>query len=352
MSIRGTVSSGVTPRDDGVSRLDASDVGGQRRRYTRCLGVDLELIPNVGGLRIGDVIADRFRVVRLSGRGGMATVLQADDLQTGFSAAVKTVPVLDGDHPRFIGEIRALQQLHGPRIVPILGAGQHGRVTWYAMRWYPRGSLYSVVYRGDTKPDPLRVVRWMLDVLTGLDAVHRAGLVHRDLKPANLLLREDGRVDVADFGLAKLPAGQVDYRTRTGSGLGTEGYAPPEAEFDASTADARTDLYGVAVCLWELIRVEQPNRFTFVNLDPSMLEGIPESLQPIIRKNGSLYPGHRHSSAWEMAKSLCVATDPIAKALGRPRCGRDWWAQFKSEAAPITWVDQLRATLARLPPPI
>ena len=209
-------------------------------------------------------LADRYTVERELGRGGMASVWLARDRRHDRVVAIKVLhPELAGaiGVDRFVREIRLTARLQHPNIVPVLDSGvfpgpRGDPLPWYAMAYVPGESLRVRMQRERHLPvdDALRIVE---DTASALQVAHREGIVHRDIKPENLLLAE-GRVYVADFGIAKalLETGS-ERLTSTGLAIGTPVYMSPE-QASAQPVDARSDQYSLASVLYEMLVGEPP----------------------------------------------------------------------------------------------
>ena len=246
-------------------------------------GPPVSATPEPREWRVGDLIDGRYEVRALLGRGGMGQVVRVHHLGWGVDLAVKTpLPKLIGDpaaRARFLREADTWVAL-----------GLHPNVVacWYVreLEGLPRlfldhvsgGSLKQAMREGRVRADDVPLVLDLaIQACDGLAHAHRHGVIHRDVKPANLLLSEDGRLQVTDFGLVRRvgeeEVAQVAARpiaptsraetptydgTITGHGLGTPEYAAPEQWSAAHTADARADVYALGVTLFELVCGRRP----------------------------------------------------------------------------------------------
>jgi beta-lactam-binding protein with PASTA domain/tRNA A-37 threonylcarbamoyl transferase component Bud32 len=210
---------------------------------------------------VGRSLDARYRVDALIARGGMASVYLATDTRLERRVAVKVMHPHLADDPdlaaRFEREARASARLSHPDVVSVYDQGTDGSHAFLVMEYVPGATLRDVLRdRGRLELDEAFAV--MDHVLAALAAAHEAGLVHRDVKPENVLLTADGRVKVADFGLARAVAGTTV--TTTGSVLmGTAAYLPPE-QVERGISDARTDVYSAGVMLFELLTGSPPFR--------------------------------------------------------------------------------------------
>lgn len=188
----------------------------------------------------------------------MATVYVALDVRLDRTVAVKVMHgTLSADPSfvrRFIGEAKSVASLSHPNIVQVFDQGTDGATVYLSMEYVPGRTLRDVLRSRGRLParDALEL---MIPVLAALGSAHQAGLVHRDVKPENVLLADDGRVKVVDFGLARAVA--ASNQTRTGLMIGTIGYMSPE-QVTTGVVDARSDVYAAGVMLFELLTGRQP----------------------------------------------------------------------------------------------
>src|ERR671914_675592 len=207
---------------------------------------------------VGRVLDRRYRIDSRIARGGMATVYVSHDLKLDRTVALKVMhPNLAQDDDfvrRFIHEAKSAAALSHPNIVSVFDQGTDGANVFLAMEYVPGRTLRDVLtQRG--RVGPREALELMQPVLAALAVAHRAGLVHRDVKPENVLVMEDGRIKVTDFGLAR--AESASKQTKTGVLLGTVGYLAPEQVL-SGTADARADVYAAGIMLFELLAGRQP----------------------------------------------------------------------------------------------
>lgn len=216
------------------------------------------------GLQTASVIADRFRMERLVGSGGSAEVFLATDVVLGRPVAVKIARdgLDDRAQGRWLREAEALARLEHPNIVQVYRVGSHRGRSFIVMEWVEGETLAA--WLGARPRDWREILGPFRDAGRGLAAAHAVGLVHRDFKPQNVLVGADGRVRVADFGLAALAAGHTlseDERGEAGpqwndrltrGALGTLGYMPPE-QFDGAAADPRSDQFSFCASVFEAL---------------------------------------------------------------------------------------------------
>jgi serine/threonine-protein kinase len=210
--------------------------------------------------RLSTALADRYRVVRELGRGGMATVYLAHDLKHDRDVAIKVL------HPdlgaaigaeRFLREIRVAASLHHPNVVPLYDSGEADGTLYYVMPVAGEESLRARLARDGALPTA-EAIRFAREVASGLDYAHRHGVIHRDIKAENVLLH-DGHALIADFGIAKaLTAARTEgggasvTLTQAGGSIGTPAYMAPEQAV-ADAVDHRTDLYAWGLLVYEML---------------------------------------------------------------------------------------------------
>ncbi|WP_331445972.1 Stk1 family PASTA domain-containing Ser/Thr kinase [Streptomyces xanthochromogenes] len=207
---------------------------------------------------VGQVLDGRYRVDARIAVGGMATVYRAVDTRLDRVLALKVMhPGLAADASfveRFIREAKSVARLAHPNVVGVFDQGAQDQYVYLAME-YVAGCTLRDVLRERGALQPRAALDILEPVLAALGAAHRAGFVHRDMKPENVLIGDDGRVKVADFGLVRA----VDSVTSTtGSVLGTVSYLAPE-QIEHGTADTRADVYACGVVLYEMLTGAKPH---------------------------------------------------------------------------------------------
>ncbi|KMS72225.1 serine/threonine protein kinase [Streptomyces viridochromogenes] len=208
---------------------------------------------------VGQVLDGRYRVDARIAVGGMATVYRALDTRLDRVLALKVMhPALAVDGvfvERFIREAKSVARLAHPNVVQVFDQGTDGSYVYLAME-YVAGCTLRDVLRERGALQPRAALDILEPVLAALGAAHRAGFVHRDMKPENVLIGDDGRVKVADFGLVR----SVDTVTSTtGAVLGTVSYLAPEQIEQPGAADARVDVYACGVVLFEMLTGDKPH---------------------------------------------------------------------------------------------
>ncbi len=207
---------------------------------------------------VGQVLDGRYRVEARIAVGGMATVYRAVDTRLDRVLALKVMhPTLAADGSfveRFIREAKSVARLSHPNVVGVFDQGTDGSYVYLAME-YVAGCTLRDVLRERGALQPRAALDILEPILAALGAAHRAGFVHRDMKPENVLIGDDGRVKVADFGLVRA----VDTVTSTtGTVLGTVAYLAPE-QLEHGTTDTRVDVYACGVMLYEMLTGGKPH---------------------------------------------------------------------------------------------
>lgn len=247
------------------------------------------------------VLGGRFVLEEEIGRGGFAEVFRAiDRKQTdpgNMPVAVKVLHNLtDEALRRRRRELRVLEGIDHPNVIPILGQGDAAEDGYYYVMPLARGSLvqFADEFEGDNRAGLLDLMK---QICAGLDHVHREGVLHRDLKPGNILRFEPDRWVLADFGLAVEVERQTTTITATRAGLGTPWYTAPEQWSDAAEVDERTDIFSLGRILQELYTGERG------------MEVPPGDLRRVIVRATATRPEERHASVEEFLTDLERAVD-------------------------------------------
>jgi eukaryotic-like serine/threonine-protein kinase len=200
-----------------------------------------------------------YRLLKPLGEGGMGTVYEAEEIATGRHVALKMIATehvaAEDAVERFRREGRLASAVVDSRCVFILAADEEAGRPYIVMELMPGTTLKDLVDKQGPLPPADAIIK-ILDVIDGLRAAHRLGVVHRDVKPSNCFLEEDGRVKIGDFGLSKSLV-QEGHLTRTGSFLGTPLFASPE-QVRGEPVDQQSDLYSVAATLYCLLTGRAP----------------------------------------------------------------------------------------------
>ncbi len=210
---------------------------------------------------IGRVLDGRYRVGPRIARGGMATVYEATDLRLDRVCALKIMHAGLGDDDdfagRFVREARSAARLSHQNVVGVFDQGDDDGTLFLAMEYIPGHTLRDLI-RKEAPMAPAKALALVDPVLSALAAAHQAGMIHRDVKPENVLLADDGRVKVADFGLARAVSAETQHTATGGVLIGTVSYLSPELVVDGR-ADARSDVYAAGVVLYEMLTGRKPH---------------------------------------------------------------------------------------------
>ncbi|HET7468091.1 MAG TPA: protein kinase [Gemmatimonadales bacterium] len=308
--------------------------------------------------RLQSALADRYRLERELGAGGMATVYLAHDLRHGRRVALKLLkPELAAviGAERFLGEIRTTANLQHPHILPLFDSGAADSFLYYVMPYVEGESLRARLSREKQLPIG-EAVRLGSEVASALDYAHRHGVIHRDIKPENILLHE-GTALVADFGIALAVSSAGRNRlTETGLSIGTPQYMSPEQAMGDRDLDARSDIYSLGAVLYEMlvgdppflgstaqaivakVITERPTPITAAR------DTVPPALAATVHRALAKLPADRFSTAAELGEALAGrGTTAISGATAviepQPRpTARRWvplagWALFAIAAA-------------------
>ncbi|WP_245927244.1 Stk1 family PASTA domain-containing Ser/Thr kinase [Nocardioides silvaticus] len=215
---------------------------------------------------VGRLLDRRYRIGPRIARGGMASVYEAHDIRLDRAVAVKIMHAGLGDATtgdeefaaRFVREARAAAKLSHPNVVSVYDQGEDAGTVFLAMELVPGHTLRDTITK-EAPMSPERALAILDPVLSALASAHRAGLVHRDVKPENVLIADDGRIKVADFGLARAVGAETQHTATGGVLIGTVSYLAPELVVDGK-ADARADVYAAGVILYELLTGHKPHQ--------------------------------------------------------------------------------------------
>jgi serine/threonine-protein kinase len=275
-------------------------------------------------------LGERYVLDRDLGRGGMASVVLAKDLQTDQMVALKVL------HPelastvgadRFKREIRVAATLAHPHILGVLDSGEAAGQLWFTMGYVEGENTYERLARqGPFAPD--EALRITTAVASALDYAHRQGVVHRDIKPDNILLSGD-QVLVADFGVARAVSEVSEKLTATGMIVGTPTYMSPEQASGDKAIDGRTDIFALACVLYEMLAGEPPfigpnpqatlmRRFTGPPRPLRPMIQIPEHVEAAIVRALARDPAARQATAGEFADALAGRAAPAPAAPAGP----------------------------------
>ena len=259
---------------------------------------------------IGRLVGQRYQIEQVVARGGMATVYLATDLRLERKVALKVIhPHLASDasfRDKFIREARMAAKLSHPNLVNVFDQGEDGEIAFMAMEFVSGITLRDAL-KDFGALDAKRALDLFEPMLSGLAAAHRAGVLHRDLKPENVLLADDGRIKLGDFGLAR----DIDNHTSTGSLVGTVAYLSPELVM-RGIADARSDVYAAGIMLFEMLTGRQPyegeqavqiayqHANEIVPAPSTVNAGVPALLDELVLWATAKEPSHRPNDAVEL----------------------------------------------------
>ncbi|HSG08160.1 MAG TPA: protein kinase [Longimicrobiales bacterium] len=317
--------------------------------------------------RLASALADRYRIERELGEGGMATVYLAEDLKHQRKVAIKVLKpelaaVLGAE--RFIQEITTTAQLQHPHILPLFDSGAADGFLFYVMPYIEGETLRDRLNREKhlSVEEGVRIAR---EVADALDYAHRRGVIHRDIKPENILLH-DGRPMVADFGIALAVSAAAGGRmTETGMSLGTPYYMSPEQATAEKDLTGRSDVYSLASVLYEMLAGDPPHMGSsaqqiivrIITDEPRPLEevrkSVPANVAGAVAKGLEKLPADRFETAKAFADALADAhfttgASPRAAARG---AGRPWWRdrRFAATGAAGVAIGALLVSLSTRP---
>ncbi|MCQ2528791.1 MAG: Stk1 family PASTA domain-containing Ser/Thr kinase [Saccharofermentans sp.] len=272
----------------------------------------------------GMLLAGKYRIIRLIGKGGMANVYLASDINTGVNVAIKVLkPELSSDEEfirRFDTEARAVSSLNHANIVKVFGVGHEGNIR-YIVQEYVEGITVKELINQNGHLDWRVAVPIVIQIGMALDYAHNNGIIHRDIKPQNILISRDRIAKITDFGIARATSGNTITMT-SGGALGTVHYFSPEQARGGNVGPS-SDIYSVGVMLYEMVTGRVPfdgesNVAVAVKhlqekppVASMFVPGIPNGLDSIIIKCMQKTPELRYSSMRQMVTELdALMVDP------------------------------------------
>jgi TolB-like protein/tRNA A-37 threonylcarbamoyl transferase component Bud32 len=275
--------------------------------------------------RVRKALAAQYRIDRVIGEGGMATVYLAQDLKHRRQVAVKVMrPELASTlgAERFLREVEIAAQLSHPHILPVYDSGEADGILYYVMPYIEGETLWDRIRRESQLPveDAVRIAR---EVSEALAYAHDRKIIHRDIKPANILM-SGGHALVADFGIARAVGAVTGGITKTGLSVGTPHYMSPEQASGMANLDARSDIYAIGCVLYEMIAGEPP--FTGPTPQAIIARSLTETPRPLTATRQGLSPAldavvaralaRNAADRWQTAADLSTA---LGKALDSPQ---------------------------------
>lgn len=271
----------------------------------------------------------RYEIRAELGRGGMATVYRAYDPRFEREVAIKVLPREMLHDPqfrtRFEREAKTIAMLEHPAIVPVYDFGEEDGQLYFVMRYMPGGSLADRLRQGPLSVE--EATRILARLAPALDTAHAKGIIHRDLKPGNILFDQYGEPYLSDFGIAKLTQGST---TITGSAIiGTPAYMSPE-QAQGEAIDARSDIYGLGVILFEMLTGQQPFQGDtpmsvvikhITDPVPHILDlrpDLPVGIEKIVEKALAKRPEERFETASQLAEALQTVVRGEKPDIGVP----------------------------------
>ena len=304
-----------------------------------------------------------YQIVGQIGSGGMGDVFKGYDADLDRFVAIKVLPPELARQPDFVARFRseaaAVAKVEHPNIVPIYSiASDRGR-HFFAMQ-FVEGQTLAQLLAEQSRQSPAETVRIIEQVVAGLAAAHRRGLVHRDIKPGNILLADGGsRALVADFGLAK-NAGKESRMTATGLVMGTVDYLSPE-QGKGKPVDARSDLYSVGVLLYQMLSgqlpfsAETPSATIFQHVyepPPSLAKiapNVPHALVGMVHRLLAKSPDERYQTCENLLEDLAAFRQ--GEALPHLKAGRARDGEPRTEIIRAPQFEELNLAVRPLPSP-
>ncbi len=278
---------------------------------------------SAGAFAPGAVLGGRYRIIGLLGRGGMGEVYRADDLRLGQPVSLKFLPRSLASKPalleRFNAEVRHARQVSHPNVCRVYDIGEIDGQSFLTMEYVDGEDLATLLRRIGRLP-AAKANEVARQLCAGLYAAHEQGVLHRDLKPSNVMIDNEGRARITDFGLAVR-----SDETVAGDTSGTPAYMAPE-QFEGGAATERSDLYSLGLILYEMYTGQRPFeaasaaewRTRHTRAEPTLPSavdaGIDDAVERAILRCLEKDPSRRPSSALQLASAL-PGGNPLAEAL-------------------------------------
>lgn len=268
------------------------------------------------------VLGSRYAVIQLLGKGAQAHVYLAWDRRTRTWVAAKVLAnhLLDDEEirRRFEQEAHTMARLQHPHLLRVFDVGHDGPVPWIIMELASGGALTQWVRRNGVMP-PQMAIHVVVQAAEGLHHAHHRGVIHRDVKPHNLLIVDNQRVVLTDFGVAQAADASM---TATGTVMGTFAYMAPEQRNDAKGVDGRADIYSLGATLYAMITGQPSAELFYAEADDDIMARVPSALRPVIIKACAYKRDDRYSDMESFARALVSAgkhlppMDPSTPPLG------------------------------------
>jgi len=302
----------------------------------------------------GILVANRYKIVEKIASGGMADVYLGYDLQLERKVAVKILHESYASSKNFVNrfksEAQILAKLNNPNIVMVYDWGEFEGLYFIAMEYIQGESLKEVIEKKGAL-NPETIVNYSMQICNALEIAHDNNLIHRDIKPQNILITAEGKVKVADFGIAKSTAADI---TKTMNIVGTAHYVSPE-QAQGKVLDLRTDIYSLGIVMYEMLTADLPFRggssidisLRHISEQPTLpskiILTVPEKLEKIIMKCLEKNPSNRYHSVTALNKDLQNFLDKkpliIEKRIPDENRAKDFTFNYsKSRRAKILWT--------------
>ena len=294
--------------DGGVFGTGELSLGNTDSRHTG----DMEL-----NFEPGQVLANRYKLVKEIGRGGYGSVWLVDDNFIKEQLVMKFLhQTLVSDEiavERFIRELRLARKITHANIIRLFDYLDLGPIAAISMEYFPGKALSSIIHQGSI--EPTRVVKLVKAISEALEVAHQADVIHRDMKPANILVDERDAVKIVDFGIAAASKHAESRLTRTGTLIGTPTYISPE-QIQGKAVDGRTDMYSLGVIMYEMLsgqppyQAEDPMALVFMHVEGNARRLdevnplVPGELADVVHKCISPDPEKRYHSMAELGQAL------------------------------------------------
>jgi eukaryotic-like serine/threonine-protein kinase len=304
-------------------------------------------------------VLDHYELRRLVGKGGMANVYEALDLQIHQKVAVKVFKREDEELlRRFIREASVMASLRHEHLVPIIDSGQYqlnSDIRYYiVMPFFDGGTMRARIRRSSLSLQ--ETCHSLRSIAGALDYIHSQGIIHRDIKASNILLSSDGEVYVTDFGIARI-ANDATQLTSTGDVLGTVDYVAPELFEEHRRADARSDLYSLGVLLYEMVTGRLPftaeSQLVVVSMHMNKMPPSPRNIVPtvslqlerVLYKALEKRPEQRYTSATDLAEAFCNAATSSRKGRAVDSLNKPKVEQCEVAALPEVTIESIQSSV-------